>query len=557
MKMKKVLLFVSLLLLLHPSFSYAFEKTEVIYSNLGADGDLQSSKVHVTLKDLEKGDIFDSSFLNDIKNIQGKEIFSRESEKLIWKSTGKDILYSGKLEKELPIQIKPTYYLNDKEVSLKDLKGKKGTVKILFQFNNLKYHSNLELYDPFVVSMIMIPKGNISNISISHGKVLETGNQTLVTSIAAPGLYRSLGFEELKDMDSIFLSFDTKKFENQEVYFIETPKLLSSVDLSKFQKIENLSSSLYTLQNGMNKLEDGSNQLYDGAKELREGANQLQKGLEDAYHGSLKIQNGLSVVEEGSKKISSLSTLMETLYQKYLENNSLLQSITSGDVKNQLEGKISTAEEEKKGLEEKLIQVKSGISMFLEKEKTTPLTEEDVLQLNTLKENETALENGILQYEDGISTAYKTLNELNYAPSKIMGANEVISNVLMNVLGVNDMSFVESALPKYQEELNSFTNGITSLKDGSGDLSNGLNTLYQGGIGLSNAVSSLEEGSNTLRNGIHQFNVEGIGTLNNYGYKIKEYSNQAKTLVELSKNYKGYSSDNSDHTIFVSKLNIQ
>ncbi|MBR2828870.1 MAG: hypothetical protein IKE70_06540 [Bacilli bacterium] len=557
MKIKKIIFLISILILITPSFSYALEKTEIVYSTLDFQGSLKTNKVHVTLKNLEKGDIFDTSLLNDIKNIQGNEKFSRESEKIIWKSTGKDIIYSGMIEKELPIEIKPIYYLNEKEVSLNDLKGKKGSVKILFQFNNLKYHSNLDMYDPFVVSMFMIPKGDLSNISISHGKVLTNGKQTLITSIATPGLYRSLGFEELKDMDSIILSFNTKKFENQEVYFIETPKLLSSIDLSKFQKIENLSSSLNTLQNGINRLEDGSNQLYDGATRLREGANQLQKGLEDAYQGSLKIQNGLSLVEEGSKKISSLSTLMDTLYQKYLENNRLLESILSGDVKNQLEGKISVAEEEKKGLEEKLIQVKSGISMFLEKEKISPLTEEETLQLNTLKENELALENGILQYEDGISTAYKTLNELSYAPSKIMGANEVISSVLMGVLGVNDMNSIEYTLPKYKEELNSFTNGITSLSEGSRDLSNGLNTLSQGGIQLENGASSLEEGSNTLRKGIHQFNVEGIGTLNNYGNKIKEYSNQAKTLVQLSKNYRGFSSDNSDQTIFVSKLNIQ
>ena len=44
-----------------------------------------------------------------------KEKFSRDSEKIVWKSTGNDIYYKGKMNSELPIKVSVKYYLNNEE----------------------------------------------------------------------------------------------------------------------------------------------------------------------------------------------------------------------------------------------------------------------------------------------------------------------------------------------------------------------------------------------------------------------------------------------------------
>ena len=552
-----IILFIFGCCLINPTLVFAKEKTETIFTSVNASGEVKSTSVSVHLKKIDTGDVLDTSLLNNIHNDHGDETFSKDSKGLIWKSSGKDIFYSGKITKELPIKINPHYYLNGEEVTYSKLKGSKGSIKIVFNLENNKYDANSSLYTPFVVTMGMILKGDSSKVEVSNGKVVSTGEKTIVTSVASPGIYKSLGFEELRNLDTITITFDTKKFEDQEIYFISTPKLLDSIDINKFNIISSISSSLNTLQNGMNELENGSNSLYNGAVKLKDGSIKLSEGILNAYKGSLKITEGLTQVEEGSNKLSSLTTLVTSLYQKYNENNQLLDNIMSGVPEAELKKGISDAQNKVEELENKLIAVKSGIKMLEELQKTTELNEEQLAQLNTLKNNEEQLEYGISEYKDGISKAENTLKELSFAPSKISGANEVISQVLMGILGVNSMDLVESQIELFTNQINTLLGGISSLREGSNTLTNGLDQLSGGSLNLTEGTSSLEQGSNQLKNGIHKVNSEGINKLSNYGNEINYYTNKIKSLVNLSKNYSGFSSNDVNMSIFVTKLSIK
>ncbi len=545
---------ISLLLVLSmfPINCLALTKTETIYSNLKDNGEVKSTDISVGLTNLDKGEVIDYTKLDNIKNVNGEEKFSRDSEKLTWKSTGKDIYYKGVLNDNLPISVSCKYYLNGEEKSLSEMKGKSGDVKLIFNFKNHLYDYNSHMYTPFVVSTLYtINSKDNSNVEVSSGKVINTGNKIFITGVSAPGLYESTNIFELKDMDSITISYNTSKFDMSEIYFVMTPKLLEEVDLD-FSKVSNITGNLNELQSGVNKLQGGSQAIVDGENNLNTGLISLNKGLNDALEGSNKLYEGLVQVQEGTNKLSNMTTLVDTLYENYIKNSELLNNINSGVTKEQLENGILDATSKKTELENKLKEVNAGISML---EGLESLSEDETNQLNTLRYQKEQLEIGIKQYAQGISEAQNNLNSLPLASAKLSGANEAIIQVLCGILGVNDPTMInEESINAFKTNINNLVGGVNSLTEGSKNLSNGIGKLHEGSEKLVDGSTKLGDGNKTLLDGITKLNNEGISKLTDYGNKINNYSDKVETLINLSKNYKGYTSNNADRVIFIYKL---
>ena len=79
----------------------------------------------------------DVSDLKDIENVKGDETFTQGADgALTWQADGNDIYYQGTTDKELPIDMKMTYYLDGKEISPEDLAGKSGKVTIRMDYTN-------------------------------------------------------------------------------------------------------------------------------------------------------------------------------------------------------------------------------------------------------------------------------------------------------------------------------------------------------------------------------------------------------------------------------------
>ena len=572
------------ILLINPSNIYALTKTESVYSTMNYDGTIKNTVINNKLSNIEKGDIIDYSKLENIENINGKEKFSRDNEKLVWKSTGKDIVYQGKINNELPIKVNVKYYLNNKEVKPKDIIGKKGSIKIIYKLSNNSYDYNTSLYTPFVVTMISIMNSeNNYNFNITNGKVINNGKKTFIGAISSPGLYNNIKIDELRDLDTITLSYDTDSFENSDTYFISTPKLLEQADISRLDDLKNINGSLNTLQNGMNELENGSktlsnglesayngsNTLNSGVEELSNGLEELNKGIKNALDGSSKITDGLNELNNNTNKFSSLIILVDKLYETYNKNNELLNNILNGTTEQQLKAGIQDATNKKTELENQLVEVNTNINNLELLEQNNQITEEQSNTLQTLRGVKQQLEEGIKQYATGISEAQANLNSLPQAAAKITGANEVIKEVLCGILGVDSMDYVnEQTINMFKEQINKLLNGINELSNGSSNLTNGLNQIYEGSNKLTegskklyggtnelkDGLNKLYNGSNDLYNGISKVNKEGINKITNYGNDISNYSTKLEQLTNLSKNYKGFSNNNSDEVIFIYKI---
>jgi len=102
--------------------------------------------------------------------------------------------------------------------------------------------------------------------------------------------------------------------------------------------------------------------------------------------------------------------------------------------------------------------------------------------------------------------------------------------------------------------LNKIEQGTSTLSSKMGELKAGVDKLYNGSNKLTEGTLKLFEGSKTLSQGTIRFNKEGIGKISGYANNIKNYTNKAEDLINLSRKYNGFSSDNANKTIFIYKV---
>ena len=548
------------MLLLNPASVFAITKNETVYSTLNYNGVIKKTTINTRLSDLEKGSVVDYTKLDDIKNINGREKFSLDSGALTWKSTGKDIFYQGKVTEELPIKVTAKYYLNGEEVNPKKIKGKSGDVKIVYSFTNESYDKSSGMYTPFVVTTTnIINSDNNTDIDISNGKVVNTGTKNIVTGISAPGLYDSVGLNELKDMDKVTITYNTTKFSMNEVYFIITPKLLSEVDINTLSKVDSLNSSLNTLQTGMNELQNGSSTLNDGAKKIEQGTKSLTDGLKSATNGMQEVNSGAS---ELNSKVTSINSLV----------NALVDIMTNGN---------STDSEviERVNYEKQV--VNSYDTTILPKiEKLQTLYLSNVQAINTLKNTNESISQiyngyslGNFKLDSTDTRQLPILSEYftNLLTSQGMSSEEIKSTItnlttvkktyeenlqLITLLEGNNQALLTSKdlIGTVSSKLSELNEGTNKLSNGTKQINDGLTKLYSGSNELLSGTVNLSNGTNTLNEGIIKINNEGISKLTEYGNKTVTYKNKVKTLTNLSKNYKGFASDNSDSTLFIYKI---
>ena len=584
---KIISLSLATVLLANPFNAFALTKTETIYSTLGVSGNVKKTTINTKLTDISKGDIEDYTYLENIKNLNGHEKFTRDGEKLTWKSTGKDIFYSGKYNDELPVKVNIKYYLDGEEVKPRDIKGKSGTITMKINFTNNSFDSKSGMYTPFVVSTTMLIDGeNNSNISISTGKVVSTGTKNVVTGISAPGLYESTNLSNFKDLDTLTISYKTTDFSTNEIYFVITPKLLSEVDLSTLDKVDSLNSSLNLLQDSMNQLESGANKLNDGTASLKDGVNKLNSGTKSARDGSKKLNDGASSLNsgikqslDGAKNLADGSTEVDENLKQIIAG--LNQSISALNDKNKtlqeeltnlqtLENKNKEAIEKlsngnkriQAGVNEKLSML-GGLDLSQSKE-TISATLDNYINDGKLT---TDIKNTILGYKDSYDNNLNLITLISTNEANLEKLSNTISSSLSEIS--TNLNTLDGYLSRLQNEGTSMTKsgaqslyaglskiyaGSTTLNSGTESLTSGLEALYSGTQTLVGGTNELSSGTSELANGISKINSEGINQLANYGEKAVNYKNKLKTLTNLSKNYKGFASDNADTTIFVYKI---
>ena len=158
-------------------------KDENVYLISDATGSVYDTIVtdHLINKN-QSATLEDQSNLTDIKNVKGSEEFSQNGEKLTWQADGADIYYQGKTDRDLPIEMKMTYYLDGEEITPEELAGKSGKVTIRADYTNKEKAEN-GVYVPFAAVTGMMLNKNFTNVEVTNGKFINDGDRSIYSFV--------------------------------------------------------------------------------------------------------------------------------------------------------------------------------------------------------------------------------------------------------------------------------------------------------------------------------------------------------------------------------------
>lgn len=283
---KKLSTCLLLICLLFTTNVHATTKEESVYAKLESNGKVNNVIVSERLYDITKDKVNDKTGLLDIKSLNGNSNFKQDGNNLVWETNGEDIYYQGIYKKNLPISVSVKYYLNGEEKNVNDIVGQKGKIKIVLNYkNNNSKKMNIngqkeDIYVPYmIVTTSILNNADNKNIKVTNGRIVDNGVSSIIIALSSPGLYESLNFKDLKDMDKVEISYETNNFELNPIYSVATTDVIDDDKLSMFDEVNDLYKKIDELQSNMDKIVSASKKLSDGTEAIDNGITELNSNL--------------------------------------------------------------------------------------------------------------------------------------------------------------------------------------------------------------------------------------------------------------------------------------
>ena len=567
------------------------DKSETVYAVMDADGNTTDVSVSEWLKNEGKSNnLSDYSNLKNIKNTSGDEKMSRDGNKLVWAAKGKDIHYTGDYDGELPVKVKVSYYLNGTKVSADEIAGKKGNVKIRFDYdiNDSVKENGYSLTRPYaIVSAVVLSNDNFTNVTVNNGKAVNDGNSTAVVGIALPGMSDNLQIDELDIPDHVTINAKTTNFEIDGTYTVADSGFMNDVDTTKLDdatgQIDELESALDKLSDASKKLVDGSSKLAKGANKLANSSSQIEEGTETLKDGTESMKNGSKDLKSGTGDLKQGTGDLKTGVKDLSDGADKLvagaQDLSSGTTQMKegteaLNSSVNGADGlagdngSAKKLSAGAARVDAGIkqmgeTLAAQNDKLAQTAKSisdnlDGVGVNTEKVNsadvDSALETAIKAAE--ASGDQDTINALKNAKEKL-GTYETNVNDTVSSVNTDKQKIItanQTAKAMYQSIASSSNDDLKKLQDGADELKAGTQALDTavnvGGTkadgtkvpSLSKAVAGLNSGAAQLDAGVN-------------GYTDKEGKFHPGALLGLRSLQAGIKVDTKDKTSLVTGVN--
>lgn len=533
------------------------EKSETVYVKSDADGSVQEITVKDWLKISGAGEeIEDYSTLTGIKNTEGDEEFrQKEDGTLFWVNHGENISYEGKSEKELPVSLQVSYYLDGEKKSPDEMAGVSGNVKIRFDFENRTSETvnvdgkNVEVPVPFaVVTAVMLPADIFSNVEVSSGKVIEDKDQSIVAGLAFPGLAESLKLSEYEPAEGIELAdyieitADVEKFELELTATVVSSGVMTDINTENINDLEELTDGMEELTDASARLADGAGELTGGIETFRsymdtymqgvsgvnEGAAALAEGLAvlntqktNLEQGAVQLENGLESLNAVLSQISIPSGLEEVLTAvNVLKSDAQIISDNLDLIQNSLMtasaglGEIDLAQIEADAAALAAEQAKSAVAAALENQED--LTEEQRQDiLNSIDFSGINAAGASQKAQQEIDAVRQGLE--NEAADIGAGLSENLS-IITGTLGdmqkqiefvenyTGDIENLSGSASYLQMALDELTGGVEQLKTGSQQLVQGIDAYGDGVSKSSEGAQALSSGTAKLVDAGNQLN---------------------------------------------------
>lgn len=542
------------------------DKSETVYAVMDADGNTTDVSVSEWLKNEGKSNnLSDYSNLKNIKNTSGDEKMSRDGKKLVWAAKGKDIHYTGDYDGELPVKVKVSYYLNGTKVSADEIAGKKGNVKIRFDYdiNDSVKENGYSLTRPYaIVSAVVLSNDNFTNVTVNNGKAVNDGNSTAVVGIALPGMSDNLQIDELDIPDHVTINAKTTNFEIDGTYTVADSGFMTDVDTTKLDdatgQVDELESALDKLSDaskklvdgssklakGANKLADSSSQIEEGTETLKDGTESMKTGSKDLKTGTGDLKTGVKDLSDGADKLVAGAQDLSSGTTQMKEGTEALNSSVNGA------GGLAGDNGSVKKLSAGAAQVDSGIKTIAAQNTDLAQTAKSISDnldgVNTEKVNsadvDSALETAIKAAE--ASGDEDTINALKNAKEKFGTYETNVNDTVSKIDAANQKAkgMYKSITSSSNDDLNKLQESADELKAGTQDLDTAVNVGGTKVPSLSNAVAGLNSGAAQLDAGVN-------------GYTDKDGKFHPGALLGLRSLQEGIKVDTKDKTSLVTGVN--
>lgn len=549
-----------------------FFKDESVYVKADAAGNVEETTVTEWLKNPGKGELTDSSELQDIENIKGEETFEKGKDgELVWKADGEDIYYQGTTKKELPVEVKVSYKLNGKSVTAENLKGKDGKVEIHIDYINKSKEKTsvnkkkVEMYTPFtVVTALMLPTEEYKNVSIDNGKVISDADKDIVVGLAFPGLKENLKLDKLdvNIPESVTITADVKKASIGPTVTVASADVIDKLGFDKVNDFDSFEDSIGELDGAAKQLVSGSGELADGANTLNSKAAELTSGVNEVANGVNAYVGGVNELAAGSEQltagadslrqgaataqqgIASAKSGADTLVANYDAVVGGANSLSAGlkELSGALDqGGISAPSIDVSGaLSGALSGEIGGLAAQMASEAAAGITDDAFQAMGMTRDQYIgALTRQYGQELSGMLSGIGPKIEgqisgtIQEVEAQVQGSmNTIKQNVDALSAGADSLATGVGQLKNGTVQLQG---GLAQLNDGSGALVQGTNDLYngayalqQGAAKLNDAGSVLQVGTEKLQNGGAQF-ADGVNQLAGGSNTLASGMNEFKT----------------------------
>lgn len=348
-----------------------FQKEETVYALLQADGSVQKEIVSAHIhKDTGIKNVKETLAIKDVENLKGDEKPQIKDDDYTWNISGKDLYYQGISEKQLPVAIKVSYYLNGDEYQPQEIAGKSGKLEIHIHFTNTTSKQvsvqgrNTTIHPLYAaVGIADFDNEHFQNITCSNAKILSNGNQQLVSFFTLPGFadtLKSAGIQQADSLpitDDFVIQADVESFEMKPIMIAMTPEIpLEQIkNIDSFDELTNGVQQLTTyglqLSDGTQQLSDATGvfsskmnelkqktaplasaiaQLSNGTVQLYNGSNEISRNTKAVNDGIKSIKDGAQKLNEGTAGLGKLLDGIGTLKQGAQQLNAGIQSLEQG-----------------------------------------------------------------------------------------------------------------------------------------------------------------------------------------------------------------------------------
>ncbi len=286
------------------------DKEETVHVKADAGGSVTEVKVDNVLHVYDTDEVTDVSELDGIHNTEGDEDFRQDGSDLAWQNLGSDIKYEGSSDREVPVGVTVTYWLDGQEIVPSDLAGQSGHVRIRFDYENrtsMTVAVNDKSYNvkvPFVVMTAMVlPEDSFAHIEVTNGRCMSFEGQNMVLGYAIPGLADSLRLEEFEPTEEVEIpsyvevECDAQDFELSFTATVVTNGLFKDIKDDDLDDIDELTDN-------MKELNDATSEMVDGAGKLLEGTETFESGLAEYVSAVSQVSSGMSQLSSGIAQLS-------------------------------------------------------------------------------------------------------------------------------------------------------------------------------------------------------------------------------------------------------------